>query len=236
MHHDAAAAVAGVPLGEQVLVPGPEVSGVRCHRRRSGAPQPAVAGGEGGVGDLDGDLPRGLGGEVAAPDVPDPFFAVAVPALGRAAGDRADAGVGAVGVDRQHQPFARHLGMELTGAGDRGDALQAAGTQHGFLEHVDQRPHLKAAADLAFDTAQVARLGRGLGRGELDRPGLAFGDLDPLQIAGCLIQRRQLAVVLGAAGLEIDRQVLIGLRQRSAPTVQSYNPSSTAGTFTCRAT
>ena len=43
-------AVAGVPLGEQVLVVGAEVCGVRGDRGRGFAPDAELAGGEGGVG------------------------------------------------------------------------------------------------------------------------------------------------------------------------------------------
>jgi len=53
---DPAAAVAGVPLGEDVLVPGPEVGGVGGNRGRPAAPQGLAPDGEGGVRDLDRDL------------------------------------------------------------------------------------------------------------------------------------------------------------------------------------
>ena len=110
---DPAAAVAGVPLGEDVLVPGPEVGGVRRDRSRPGAPQGLAPDGEGGVRDLDRDLVGGLAGQVAAPGVAQLLLAVRVPA---ASGLRADAGVRAVDVDllgdacraEQGQREARH--------------------------------------------------------------------------------------------------------------------------------
>jgi hypothetical protein len=64
-----------------------------------------LAGGEGGVGDLDRDLPRRLGGEIAAASVADLVLAVSV----LAGGDRADAGVRAVPVDRQQQPLGEDV-------------------------------------------------------------------------------------------------------------------------------
>ena len=110
------------------------------------APQNVVrAGGEGGVGDLDRDPPRRLGGQVAAARVADVVLAVAV----RAAGDGADAGVGAVGVDRQQQALGQHVLGQVAAVGDRGDPAQAAGAQHRLLEHVDQRHHAPAGVDLA---------------------------------------------------------------------------------------
>jgi len=102
----AAAAVAGVPFGEDVLIERPEVGGVAGHGGRPGAPHGVRAGGEGGVGDLDGDGAGHLGGQVAAAHVPDVVLAVAVDGV---AGDRADPGVGAVGVDGQQQPLGEHL-------------------------------------------------------------------------------------------------------------------------------
>ncbi len=52
------------------------MGGVRRHRGRAGAPQERVAGGEGGVGDLDGDLVGRLDGQVPAADVADLILAV----------------------------------------------------------------------------------------------------------------------------------------------------------------
>ena len=50
--HDAAAAVADVPLRHQVLVPGAELLGVGGTCRRALAPDAGVAGTQGGVDDL----------------------------------------------------------------------------------------------------------------------------------------------------------------------------------------
>src|SRR5260370_15173924 len=82
--------VTRVPFGEQVLVPGPEVSRVGCHGRAALAPQSPVPGGEGRVGDRDSNCPGDLRGQVAAPDVAD--LVLTVPVLG--GGDRPDAAVG----------------------------------------------------------------------------------------------------------------------------------------------
>jgi len=91
---------------------------------RPGAPQGLAPDGEGGVRDLDRDLVGGLAGQVAAPGVAQLFLAVGVPAAG---GHRADAGVGAIGVDGQHQPLGQHLNRQGAAAGDGADLVQAPG-------------------------------------------------------------------------------------------------------------
>ena len=101
--------VARMPLGEDVLVERPEVCRVAGDRRGAVTPQGLLAGGEGGVGDLDRDLPSRLGGEVAAASVAD--LVLTVPVLAR--GDGADAGVGAVPVDRQQQPLGSRCSGRL---------------------------------------------------------------------------------------------------------------------------
>jgi len=95
-----------MPFGEDVLVVGPEVGRVRGDRGRSFTPDRLLAGSEGGVGDTDRDCLGGVSGEVAPSDVADLVLGVAVATSGR---DRAEPGVGAVGVDREHQPFGQHF-------------------------------------------------------------------------------------------------------------------------------
>ena len=137
------------------------------------APEAWLAGGEGGVGDLDRHGPGGLGGQVAAPHVADVILGVAV----LAGGDRPDPGVGAVGVDGQQQPLGQHAGVQVPAAGGGGDRSQAAGAQHGLLEHVDQRHGAPPGGDVLLQQPQVARLGSGVQRGELDVALAALGDL-----------------------------------------------------------
>ena len=67
--HDAAPAIADVPLCRQVLVPGAEVLGIGCAGRRSVAPDRRIAGMQRAVGD-DGDgLPQRVDRDVSAPDI-----------------------------------------------------------------------------------------------------------------------------------------------------------------------
>ena len=102
----AAAAVAGVPLGEDVLVVRPEVRGVRRHRGRARAPHLPGRAANVALAIVDRHRPGRLGGQVAAADVAQLVLAVAV----LAGGDRPDPGVGAVGVHDQQQPLAARPG------------------------------------------------------------------------------------------------------------------------------
>ena len=235
----AAAAVPGVPLGEDVLVERAEVGRVGGDRGRPGAPDRLGAGGERGVGDLDGDGPGHLGGQVPAAHVPD--VVLAVPGL-CVAGDGADAGVGAVGVDGQQQPLGQHVRGQVSAAGRGGDRVQAAGAQHRLLEHVDQRHGAPPGADLGLEPPKVPRLRCRVQVGELDRALLApVGDLQPRQFRQRRVQRGELVghlaaqlvdergriqrlaqrgVVRDPVRLEVDRQVLVGV----APPVGAGHP------------
>lgn len=82
-----------------------------------------MAGGEGGVGDLDRHGPGALGGQVAAAHVADVILGVAV----LAGGYRPDPGVGAVGVDGQQQPLRQHAGVQVPAGSGGGGRGQAAG-------------------------------------------------------------------------------------------------------------
>jgi hypothetical protein len=106
------------------------------------------------------------GGEVAAADVADVVLGVAVPA---ARGDRADSGVGAIGVDRQHQPIGQHLDRQRAAPGNGGDLGQATGAQDRLLEDVDQRDRSPSALHLGLDAAQIPRLRRRLVLRQRDR-------------------------------------------------------------------
>src|SRR5208282_4041840 len=64
--HDAAPAVAHVPLRRQVLIPGAEVLGIRCARRRSVAPDCWIAGAQGAVRDDCDSLAHGVDGYISA--------------------------------------------------------------------------------------------------------------------------------------------------------------------------
>lgn len=117
-----------------------------------------LASGEGGVGDLDGDLPCRFRGEVAAAGVADLVLALSV----LAGGDRADPGVGAVPVDRQQQPFGQHMLRQAAPACHRSSSLQAAGAEHCFLEHVDQRHRAPPGLHRLLQPAKVPWLWRGV--------------------------------------------------------------------------
>lgn len=118
----ATAVVARMPFGEQVLVVGTEVGGVRGDGGGSSAPDRVVPGREGGVGEGDVGCAEAVFGEVAAGDVAQVVFAVAA-----AVGDGADADVGAQGVGDEQHPFPEDgLLDRLAGAG-RGELGQHPG-------------------------------------------------------------------------------------------------------------
>ena len=205
------------------LVVRPEVRRVRRDRRRPFTPDRLLTRGERRVGDPDRNGLGGVAGEVAQSDVADLVLDMPVPAPG---GDRADTGVGAVGIDRQHQPLGQHLDWQHAAARDGTDLVEAAGAKNRFLEDVDQRHRAPSPLHLGLDPAQIARLRCRLIPGQHDRPGRPIGDVEPLQVRDRVVKLvqggghlatqitdehariqglAQLPVVLPAALLEIDR-------------------------------
>jgi len=158
---------------------------VRRDRRGTFTPYRLLAGGEGGVRDADRDGLRDVTGQVAATHVADLVLGVAVTA---ARGDRADAGVRAVGVDRQHQPLSKHLDREAAATGGRADLAQTSGAQDGLFEDVDQSHGSPAALHLGLDPPQVARFRSGLVLRQRDRTGRPVRDLKPVQRRDCGVQ------------------------------------------------
>jgi hypothetical protein len=131
----AAAAVADVVLGEQVLVERPEVRGVRRDRPGPGTPDQLAAGGEGGVGDRRGEPAGALGGQVAAPHVAQVVLGVGV----LPGPDRAEPDVGAVPEDAQDQPLGQRGPVEAAARASGGEVFDQPDAQHCLLEHVQQR-------------------------------------------------------------------------------------------------
>jgi len=193
-----------------------------------GPPDGLIAGGEGGVSDLDRHRAGDLGGQVAAADVAQLVLGVAV----FAGGDRPQSRVGAVAVDHQQQPLGEHLGWEIAAGTGRGDRGQGAGAQHGLLEQVDQRDGAPPVGDLLLEPAQVGRLRDGLERGQLDGPAAPLGDVDPAELGQRFVEDGELGghllaelvderarvegfpqrgVVLDAALVEVGGQVLVGV-------------------------
>ncbi len=153
--HDAAAAVADVPLRREVLVPGSEVLGVGRAGRRPIAPDGRVAGVQRAVGH-DGDRPpQRVDAEVAPPHVGEVL--VGHPGLqGRHA---PQAGVGPDPVQAEQEPRLQDRPIQgLVG----GRALQGLGevqAQVGLLDHVEQAGHGPGRGDLGLERGQVGRIG-----------------------------------------------------------------------------
>ena len=176
----AAAAVARVPLGEDVLVVGAEVRRVAGHGGRAGAPRLLRADGEGGVGDLHCHRPCGLGGQEAAAYVTQVVLAVAVIACRGGL----DAGVGAVAVHAQQQPLGQDRGIHAGADADAGGRAQAAGAQRRLLEHVDQSDGAPLPLDLTLEPAQVPRLRQRVQGLELDAGAAPAGSSRSTRAAG----------------------------------------------------
>ena len=156
--------------------------------------------------------------------------------------DRAQPGVRPVSVGDQQQPLDQHRFGQVGAGSDAGQTGQGTGAQDGFLEDLDQRHGAPPGDDGFLHAAQVAGLGLGLQRGQLDRStGVALGDRQPGQRGQRGAQRREFAahlgfesvaevlgsdrklqpgVVLRAAFLEVPRKVKVGI----APLVGTNNP------------
>jgi hypothetical protein len=106
-----------MPLGEDVLVEGAEVSGVGSDRGGAVAPDRSLAGSKGGVSDAGRGPTTGVGVHVAAARIPQVVLAVAVFALG----DPPEAGVRPVGVDGQQEPLLEDVAVENLPGADRGE-------------------------------------------------------------------------------------------------------------------
>lgn len=68
----------------------------------------------------------------------------------------ADAGVRPVGMDRQQQALGEDLGADAAVGRHGCDGIQAAGSQHGLLEHVDERDGAPAPQNLGHLPMQLA--------------------------------------------------------------------------------
>lgn len=154
------------------------------------APEPAVAGGEGGVGDHPGYLAGTGNGQETAAGIAEIVFGVGV----LAGGDRPNPRAGPIGVDNQQRAFEHLTGVQVDPDPGRDQGVQAAGAQRGLGEHVQQRDHAPAGADRGFEPAKVTRLRRGGQRGQHDRELLPLHDPQPGQIGQGVVERGQLGV------------------------------------------
>src|SRR3954466_3288863 len=98
--HHPAPAVAGVPLGHQVLVEGAEVLAVRSAGSHALTPDPGVTRGERRVDHTPGRIAQGVGVDITASRVQQLFVAEAVPADGEAL----QPSIGTQSIQTQQQP------------------------------------------------------------------------------------------------------------------------------------
>ncbi|WP_425460182.1 CATRA conflict system CASPASE/TPR repeat-associated protein [Herbidospora galbida] len=165
-----------------------------------------------------------------------------------------DPGASPVGVDHQEQPFEQLLRVEFATHTDRVEDGQAAGAQRGLSEHVHQRHHAPPGPDRSLEPPQVDRLGRRVQRGQLDRAGLAVGDLQPgqssatervielgqfeVELVAQLVDEHarieglaEFGVVLEAAYLVVGGEVVVGV----APPVRPDHPDLLAAQLVAQA-
>ena len=240
---DAPAAVPGVPLGEQVLVPGAEVSRVAGHRGRPLAPDRLVARGERGVGDLDRQRLGQPGGQVPAAGVVQVMHhggAVIRAAVG--GGNRANPGAGPVGVEDQQEPFQELPGPRLPPRPDARSITcrQPLRSTASFSTSISRSmPHRWAIA--FFSRPRLVGSGRGVQRrsriapcrprggsparaaGEPRRPGPGARGVAGLELGDeeARVQRlAQPGVVLGAGLGEVGDQFLIRVAEFLRPRTQ----------------
>ena len=160
-----AAAVAGVPLGHQVLVEGAEVLAVRGAGRRALAPDPGMARGQRRVDHAPGRVAQGVGVDVAPARVQQLLVAEAVPADGEAL----QPGVGAEAVEAEQQPAPHLVAVGRLARRRRREGGGEADAQVRLLEDVEQPRHRPAPAELGLERAEARRLGLRLERADHDR-------------------------------------------------------------------
>ena len=153
--HDAAAAVADMPLRRQVLVPGAEVLGIGRAGGCSVAPDRRVAGVQRAVGH-DGDRPpQRLDAEIAPPHVGE----VLVGHPGSEPRHALQAGVGSDPVQAKQQPRLQDRPIQRLIGGRAFQGLGEVQPQIGFLDHVEQAGHRPGRGDLGLQCGQVGRIG-----------------------------------------------------------------------------
>jgi hypothetical protein len=162
--HDATPAVAHMPLRGQVLVPGAEVLGIRCTRRRPVTPDGWIASTQRAVCDDGNGLAQGIDRDIPAPDIGE--------ILGGRAGletrHALKSGVRSEAVQAKQKPRPQHRSIEgLIGR----HAFQNVGeiqAEIGLLEHVEETGHRPGRDGFDLDCGQVRGFGQGIERRHRD--------------------------------------------------------------------
>src|SRR5208283_1020570 len=226
VNHDAAAAIAAMVFSKQILVPGPELFGVRCTGSRSLAPDLGQPRGERCVHHPGCGLAQSLCGNESAPDVEKVLVVVCRPGL-----HTFYTCVGAKAEEAEQKPSLEGGFVHAGAFGSASEALREANAQVRLLEHVEKACPPPAPGHFLLENCKVLRLRLGI-RGSYRNPVLAFlVDNFHLGVGGHpLIQRIQMAgqflaergreclsvkrdskvlVVGGLALLEVPRQILL---------------------------
>ena len=167
--HDAAAAIAHVPLRRQVLVPGAKVLGIRCAGRRSVAPDCRISGMQRAVGDDGNGLPQRVDRDISAPDIGKILGGCARLEPGHAL----KPGVRSEPVQAKQEPRAQNGAIQGLVSRRAFESLGKSQAEVGLLEYVEEVGHRPGRDNLCLDRCQVRRLGLGIERRHRD-PTLFF--------------------------------------------------------------
>jgi hypothetical protein len=228
--HDAAAAITNVPLRGEVLVPGPEVLGIRRAGGRAVTPDPRIAGMQRAVSNNGNHLSQRVDRNVSAPNIGEILCGRA----GLKPGHALKPGIRSDPIEAEQEPGAQDRAIQGL---VRGRALQNVGevqAEVGLLEHVEKTGHRPGRDEFGLERDQVRRLRLGVERRDRDPSvflplpsdpdeligwhariqgpeRLAHFDLEIGEEAIGFERQLQCLIIRYALGLEIRREVLIGV-------------------------
>ena len=156
--HDAAAAIARMPLRGEVLIPCPEVLGIRRACGRPFAPNGRVSRAQRAVGHDTDCLPQAFGTDVAFSDIGQ----VLVRDAGLATRHALKTGVCSKAMQTEKKARLYFRAIERF---ERRRTFQDIGKtqpQIGFLHHVEQTCHRPGRTEFSLECAQVRRLRLGI--------------------------------------------------------------------------
>jgi hypothetical protein len=102
--HDAAPAIAGMPLGHQVAIPSPELRGIRCAGRSSVTPDRCIANCKRGIGNPSASFPQSSRVNEAAVYMKKFFIA----GIGGGTGHPLQPGIGAETIEAKKQSLIQN--------------------------------------------------------------------------------------------------------------------------------
>ena len=226
--HDPAPAIADVPLGREVLVPGTEVLAVRGAGVCALAPDQRITGVERAIGHGGDGLAQLVHCDIAPTGVEQVLVGGAVLDGVHAL----ESGVGAEAVEAQQQAWPQNRAVErLVGRG-AAEPVGEAQPQVGLLDDVEQARQRPGVGDFGLEGLDVGRRRPWQQRGQADPAPALAGDADVRVARQALVELGQCRVHLlsqavderagverqverlimaGALRVEVGRQVLVGV-------------------------